>query len=449
MLADVRAIVSLGGPLLGNNLSITGMSFADTVMAGQLGARDLAGLAVGAAYYNLFLFAGFGLLMAVSPMVAHAYGADDARGVTRHARQSWWIVLALSLLLVLGLMQARWVLPLLRIAPEILPIAVGYAEVIAWGMPGMLAFLSLRYTSEGLGRTKPIMYIGFLGLAFNVLGNWIFMYGKLGMPRLGAVGCAVATALALWLMFFAMWWHMRRHRAYRRFELFARIDRPQPAVLWDLLRIGAPIAGSVLAEGGLFVAAALMMGAMGATIAGAHQIALNYASFMFMVPLAVSSATTIHVGHTLGRGDRAGGRRVGLLGITICAGVMGISALLILTLNDAIAGLYTRDPQVREIAAHLLLMAALFQLSDGIQVGTAGALRGFKDTAVPMVLCVFSYWIVGFTLAYHLGVRQGGGPVSVWVGLIVGLTTSAVLLVSRYLYVSGRAVASSSAFARG
>jgi len=436
LLADARAIASLGAPLLGNNLSITGMSFADTVMAGQLGARELAGLAVGVAYYNLFMMTGLGLLMAVSPAIAHAYGADDARRVTSYARQSWWLVLALSLLLVTGLLQVRWVLPLLQIAPEIVPISVGYVETIAWGMPGLLAFLALRYTSEGLGRTKPIMYIGLLGLMLNVVGNWIFIYGKFGMPRLGAVGCAVATAIAFWLMFFAMWWHVRTHRAYRRFDLFAGIDRPRPALLGDLVRIGAPIAGSVLAEGGLFVTAGLMTGAMGATIASGHQIALNYASFMFMVPLAISSATTIHVGHTLGRGDRVAARRAGLLGIGICAAVMLVSALSILLLNEQIAGLYTQDTRVRDLAATLMLMAALFQLSDGIQVGAAGALRGFKDTAVPMALCIFSYWVVGFTLAYTLGVRQGGGPVAIWVGLTVGLTVSAVLLVGRYLYVS-------------
>ncbi|MGH8178788.1 MAG: MATE family efflux transporter, partial [Steroidobacter sp.] len=264
------------------------------------------------------------------------------------------------------------------------------------------------------------------------------MYGKLGMPQLGAIGCGVSTAITFWIMFIAMLLHMRGHRAYRRFELFARVDRPDARVLRELMRIGAPIAGSVLAEGGLFVTAALMMGAMGATIASGHQIALNYASFMFMVPLAISSATTIHVGHTLGRGDLPGARAAGVLGIAMCAAVMFVSAIAIVLLNDQIAALYTNDVDVRELAAALLLMAALFQLSDGVQVGAAGALRGFKDTAVPMALCVVSYWLVGFTLAYVLGVRLGGGPVHVWIGLTVGLTVSAILLVSRYVYVARR-----------
>lgn len=436
LVADARAIASLGAPLLGNNLSISGMLFADTIMAGQLGARDLAGLAVGVAYYHLFLYTAMGMLMAVSPSVAHAYGADDAGSVARYTRQSWWLAAVLSVLLVGGLSQVGRVLPAVGIAPEILPVAIGYVHAIAWGLPGLLAYLTLRYTSEGIGRTKPIMFIGSMALAANVFGNWVFMYGKLGMPALGAVGCGVATALSLWLMFFAMLVHVRMHRAYRRFDFFARIERPHWRTLCELTRIGVPIAGSLLAEGGLFVSAALMMGAMGATIAGGHQIALNFASLMFMVPLAISSATTIHVGHTLGRGDADRARTAGLLGIGMCALAMALSASAIVLFNDQIAALYTKDAAVRELAAALLLIAALFQLSDGIQVGAAGALRGFKDTAVPMAFCVFAYWVVGFSLAYVLGVRQQLGPAYVWFGLTAGLTVSAVLLVVRYLYVS-------------
>lgn len=445
IIADARAIASLGGPLLGNNLSITGMAFADTVMAGQLGARELAGLAVGVSFYNLFLLLGFGLLMAVSPTVSHAYGADDVSGVARYSRQSWWMVLALSVLSVGGMWQVDWVLPAIGISPDILPIAIGYVHAMSWGQPALLAFFSLRYTSEGLGRTQPIMYIGFLALALNVFGNWVFIYGKLGMPELGAVGCAVATAISMWAMFAAMFLHMRTHRAYRRFNFFAHVEAPNLRVLRELVRIGAPIAGSVMAEGGLFVTAALMMGAMGATTMSGHQIALNYAAFMFMMPLAISSATTIHVGHTIGRGDADRARCVGLLGIAMCAAVMLVSAITIVLLNDQIAALYTTDVAVRDLAAMLLLIAALFQISDGVQVGAAGALRGFKDTTIPMAMCIFSYWVVGFTLAYVLGVRRGGGPVWVWVGLTVGLSVSAVLLVARYLYVSRRSRSSESA----
>lgn len=431
--ADARAIARLGGPLLINNLSITGMSFADTVMAGQLGAVDLAGLAIGVAYFHLFMFVGLGLLMAVSPAVAHAYGADDSAVVTRYARQSWWLALVLSIVLVAGLWQVGWVLPALGISPEILPVATGYVHAMSFGMPAYMAFFALRFTSEGLGNTKPIMYIAFVGLAINVIGNWLFMYGKFGLPRLGAVGCGVATAITLWMMFLALLAYTRRHRPYRPFAFFQRFDAPDAPVLGELLRLGLPIAGSILAEGGLFVAAALIMGVLGATTAGAHQIALNFAAFMFMVPLSISSATTIHVGHTLGRGDVHGARSAGFTGIGMCLCVMALSACGILLWKQHIAALYTKDAVVRDLAASLLLMAAIFQLSDGLQVGAAGALRGFKDTTIPMLICVFSYWVVGFPLAYIVGIQQMHGPVFVWLGLIAGLTVCALLLLARYV----------------
>lgn len=436
--ADARSIARLGGPLLINNLSITGMSFADTVMAGQLGARDLAGLAIGVAWFNLFLFIGLGLFMAVSPAVAHAYGAADIAGVTRYVRQSWWLTAVLSIVLVIGLWQVRWALPAIGIAPDILPVAIDYVHAMSWGMPGLMAFFALRFASEGLGYTKPIMYIAFCGLVLNVIGNWIFMYGKFGMPRLGAVGCGVATAITVWLMFLAMLRYMQMHRRYRPFGFFHRFDKPDFVVLRELLRLGVPISGSVLAEGGLFVSAALLMGAMGATTAGAHQIALNFAAFMFMVPLSISSATTIYVGHTVGRGDVQRARFAGFVGICMCAIVMVVSACGIVLWKDQIAALYTGDVVVRNLAATLLLAAAVFQVSDGVQVGAAGALRGFKDTAVPMALCWFSYWAVGFTLAYVFGVRQHLGPVYVWIGLIAGLSVCAALLVTRYAWITQR-----------
>lgn len=432
--ADARAIARLGGPLLVNNLSITGMSFADTVMAGQLGAVDLAGLAIGVAYFHLFMFIGLGLLMAVSPAVAHAHGADDTAAVTRYARQSWWLALALSMVLVAGLWQVGWALTAIGISPDILPVATGYVHAMSVGMPAYMAFFALRFTSEGLGNTKPIMYIAFLGLLLNVIDNWIFMYGKFGMPRLGAVGCGVATAISLWMMFLALLVYTQRHSAYRPFAFFQRFERPNVAVLGELLRLGLPIAGSILAEGGLFAAAALIMGVMGAITASAHQIALNFAAFMFMMPLSISSATTIHVGHTLGKGDIDGARVAGYTGIGMCFCVMALSACGIVAWNEHIAALYTKDEVVRNLAATLLLMAAIFQVSDGLQVGAAGALRGFKDTAIPMLMCVFSYWAIGFPLAYFLGIQQMWGPRYVWLGLIAGLTVCSVLLLSRYLW---------------
>jgi MATE family multidrug resistance protein len=207
-----------------------------------------------------------------------------------------------------------------------------------------------------------------------------------------------------------------------------------------MLALGLPISGSVVSEGGLFVAAALIIGTLGGAQVAAHQIALNYASFMFMAPLALHSATTIHVGHQVGAGRVRRGRRAGFVGIAICGGLMVVSALVIVVANRAIADVYTDDAAVLAMAATLLLFAALFQVSDGLQIGAAGALRGFKDAKVPMALNFTSYWGVGFPLAWWLGIVRGMGPVGVWIGLVAGLTACAIALNLRYRHVSGRAV---------
>jgi len=430
---DAGAILALGLPLLVNNLASGGMAFADTVMGGRLGAGALASIAVGVSYYNVFLVIAIGMTMAFSPLVAHAYGRGDEAGVGAYARQGAWIALGVALLVVLGLALARPALVLIGTNAAILDDAVGYIHAMAFGIPAMTGFMALRFVSEGLGRTRPMMYVAALGLLTNVAGNWVFMYGRLGMPALGAVGTGVATALVWWVMLAALVLYVHAQPGYRPYGIFRRLERPDPARLREILVLGLPIAGSFLAEVGLFSAAGLVISTEGATRMAAHQIALNYAAFMFMVPLALHSATTVHVGHALGRGDRRHARFAGLVGIGLCGSLMLVSALVILAARHAIAALYTADPAVAALAASLLLFAGAFQVSDGLQVGAAGALRGFKDARVPLAINVFSYWVVGFPLAFELGVVRGLGPAGVWYGLIAGLTVCALALNWRYL----------------
>ena len=439
--ADADAILSLGLPLLVNNLSIGGMAFADTVMGGRLGAGALASIAVGVSYYYVFVIIGIGVTMALSPLVAHAYGRGDSAGVGEYARQGGWIGAGVSLLLVLGLAAARPLLTAIGTNGAILDAAVGYIHAMAWGVPALIGFQVLRFVSEGLGRTRPMMYVAVLGLVTNVFGNWVVMYGKLGMPALGAVGTGVATAIVSWVMLLALALYVARHPSYRPYRIFAGVPRPDGARLREILALGGPIAGSLLSENGLFSAAGLMIGTLGAARVAAHQIALNYASFMFMVPMALHSATTVHVGHSLGRGDRPGARFAGLVGISLCGALMLVSALVIAFASGGIARLYTRDPEVLSLASGLLLLAGAFQVSDGLQVGASGALRGFKDARVPLLICVLCYWGIGFPLAFWFGVVRGGGPAAVWYGLIAALSVCALALNLRFLRLSGRSPA--------
>ncbi|MBS0376784.1 MAG: MATE family efflux transporter [Proteobacteria bacterium] len=433
-----RAIARLGAPLVVGGLSVAGMWLANTVMSGHLGSEALAAVAVGSSYYAMFANFGLGAMLALAPLVAHAYGAGEEAKVGEYARQGALVAVGLAVLLSAALLAAPLAFRAIGTDPAAVPGAVAYVRALAFGLPGILGFQALRFVSDGLGRTRPMMVISVLGLAVNVLGNWLLMPGRFGLPRLGATGCGVATSFAQWLMFAAMLTHLRRHRAYRPYGLFARPFRPDAARILEILRLGFPISGAMVAESALFSTAGLMIGTLGAAIVAAHQIALNYASFTFMMPVALAGATTIHVGHTLGRGDPLAARRAGFAGIGLCALLMACSALFAAFGRDTIAGLYSRDPAVAGLAATLLVSVAVFQLSDGLQVGAMGALRGFKDTRAPLYIAIGAYWLVGFPVAFVGGLVRGGGPAAVWLGLIAGLAVSAIALNLRYAIRSRR-----------
>ena len=441
---DSRAILRFAGPLLVNNVVLAGMMLVNTVVAGRLGPGPLAGVAVGNSYYQMFWLFGLGVLMSISPIVAHAYGGGRDEDVGRRFRQGVWLALLLAVPLVGALACVEPLLGWFGTDPRAIPHAAGYVFAMCFGMPAMLVFLAHRYTSEGIGWTRPVMYTAAVGLSTNILGNWIFTLGAFGLPSLGARGCGMATALAAWAMLATMHAYLRRQPIYRRFRLFERFERPDPAMLRDTLGLGLPIAGSVVSEGALFAVAALLMSTLGTEIVAAHQVAISYASLMFMMPLSLHSATTIHVGHQVGRGDLAAGRDAGWAGIAMCAIFMALSSLVILAARDAIVAAYTSDLAVRELAAWLLLFVAAFQVPDGLQVGSAGALRGFKDATVPMGLNFTAYWLIGFPAAWWFGIRQGFGPSGIWAGLIVGLVTCAVLLLARYRWITQRRLAAAS-----
>jgi MATE family multidrug resistance protein len=437
---DARAILHLGGPLLVNNLVLAGMSVTNTIAAGRVGPEALAGVAAGGSYYQLFWLGGLGILLSLPALVAHAYGAGRNEDVGHRFRQGLWLSQMIALPVLVALMFVGPVLEWFGTDPRTIPHATAYVHTLCFGMPAMLAYLAHRYTTEGIGWTRPIMFTAALGLAANVLGNWVFTLGHFGVPSLGARGCAIATVMSQWSMLVAMHLYQRRHRAYRPFGLFARFEWPERRTLREILAFGLPIGGSVLSEGAFFAVAGLLMSTLGTEIVAAHQIAISWGSIMFMVPLAFHSATTVHVGRKVGAGDPVAGRFAGWSGIAMCGLFMGASAVVIVLARHQIAALFTTDPQVQLLAAGLLLFVAIFHVPDGLQVGAAGALRGFKDARVPMALNFTAYWLVGFPVAYWLGIHQSQGPRGIWMGMILGLFACALLLTLRYRQVSGRAV---------
>lgn len=434
---ELRRLLWMAAPLIANNLAIAGMGLADTLMSGRIGASAQAAVGVGSSVWMLFWLFTMGILMAISPIGATHIGAGRSQMIGRYARQGLWLAAVLS---VATIAVMFWIavpaLAVIGIDPAFRDIAGDYLEVIVLGAPGGFAYLALRFTTEGLGWTGPIMAVSVTALVVNVIANYAFMFGHFGAPEMGAVGAAVGSAITMWYMFAAMLAIMLLSPRYRPYQIFRLGSGPQASALRDILALGLPIMVAIIAEVGLFSGVSLLMGMLSANIAAGHLIALNYASTMFMVPMGLNSAITALVGNAIGRGDVGLARFRGVLGIVCCAAFMCVSAAVLLLFRDTIVGWYTEVPEVYEVAISLLFVAAIFQISDGIQVGAAGALRGLHDTQVPMYLTTFSYWGIGFPLAWAAALPLAMSPAMIWVGFVAGLTVSAILLVSRFRWIS-------------
>jgi MATE family multidrug resistance protein len=435
--AEARALVRLAGPLIVNNLSIAGMQFADAVMAGRLGAEALAAVAVGGSVWFLGFTVCLGLMMAISPITARRFGAGELSVIGRYTRQGLWLALALGLTLItLVQLFVEPVLTFVGIDSEFRQVTIGYVQAIIYGMPAICGFLAFRFTTEGIGFMRPIMYTSLFALVCNVFLNYVLMYGHFGLPAFGAVGCGMASAITMWLMLFVISLIFYFHPVYAPLKIFERVAPVRMPILKEIVKLGMPIGITITAEAGLFSAVSVLIGTRGVSITAAHQIALNFSSTMFMIPLAFSSAITVRIGHALGAGNAPAARAAGLTGIWMCMLFMACSAAFLVLLRDAVVHLYTSDPSVQAIAISLLLMAAVFQIADGVQIGAAGALRGYKDTKTPMVINMFAYWALGFPLAYMATITYRAPPSYIWAGFVVGLTVAAILLTFRFLRIS-------------
>lgn len=425
---EVRATGLLALPLVLGHVSTGLISFVDNVIAGHHGTDTLAAVTVGTALLWLPMLVPIGTLISLTASVSQLHGAGEKARIGPLFRQAVWLSVALSLVMFAFLSIAPALLPVMGIAPDIIPGATGFLHAVRWGVPALTLFFCMRYLAEGMHWTLPTMILGFGGLL--VLGplGWALANGHAGFPELGATGLGIASAVTMWLQALAFAVYLMRTRRFADLQLFARLDAPSWSQIGELLRTGLPIGITVLMEGGLFIVTALLIGRIGATEAAAHQIAINVAQLCFMIPMGVGEATTVRVGHAVGRGDPLGVRRAVWAGIAIVLGTQLVSALVLLFGHNAVVGLYTDDLAVASLAATLLLFAAAFQFPDGIQVLSAGALRGLKDTRVPMFIAMASYWGIGMPLGAGLGLGLGWGPQGMWVGLIAGLTAAASLL---------------------
>lgn len=427
ILKESGMLMKIGVPVIITQLLQISMSFVDTIMAGRLSPEDLAAIAVGTSVLMPVVVLCMGCLMAVTPIVAQNVGGRNLEVIGKNARQVLWLSQILAIPAFFILRNLDFVFELLQVTEEIVPIAAGYLKAISWGIFPIFAYAALRHFNEGLSVTRPAMYIAIIGTLVNIPANYVLMFGKLGFPQLGAVGTGYASSLVFSIMFIAMLWFTVGHEPYRRFDIFGKFRWPEKKYLSELVQIGTPIGISSSMEVSMFATVSLLISSLSTLEVAAHQIAINFASICFMIPLGLSIAISARVGNSIGRGKTQEARFRGYIGVGISTLFMICTATILFLFPNAITSIYTSDAEVTNLAVQLLYMAAIFQISDGLQVSGYGALRGLKDTKVPMVVNLIAYWVIGIPTAYLLGFTYNYGAPGFWIGLIAGLTVAGIL----------------------
>ncbi|MDJ0041987.1 MATE family efflux transporter [Pantoea allii] len=435
-LTEARQLLALAIPVILAQVAQTAMGFVDTIMAGAVSATDMAAVAVGTSIWLPAILFGHGVLLALTPTIAQLNGSGRRERIAEQLRQGFWLAFFLSLLIMLVLWNAGYFIRSMHdIDPLLAEKAEGYLHALLFGAPGYLFFQVMRNQCEGLSKTKPAMVLGFLGLMLNIPLNYIFIYGHFGMPALGGVGCGVATASVYWAMFFCMRFWVRRMRSMRDIRVESRWSAPSRAILQRLTGLGLPVALALFFEVTLFAVVALLVSPLGIVNVAGHQIALNFSSLMFVLPLSLGVAATIRVGYRLGQGSTEQARVAAWTAQGVGVGMAVITAIFTVTFRHQIALLYNDNPAVVTLAAQLMLLAAIYQISDSIQVIGSGILRGYKDTRSIFFITFIAYWLLGLPSGYILALTDWVvprmGPAGFWCGFIVGLTSAAVMMLWR------------------
>jgi len=424
-----RAVLRLAIPVTAVQVGMMAMGVVDTAMVGRVGPADLAAVALGTLYFFTVSVFGMGILMALDPVIAQGVGARDATAVALGVQRGLILATVLGIIASLLLVPAAPLLALLDQPADVVPIAGDYALALVPGTLPFFVFVVFRQSLQAHHLTRPLVVTMTLANVANVFLNWLLIFGNLGFPRMGAVGAGIATSVTRWLL--AAGLLMVAWRPLRPLLLPVRREIWRGRPLLRLLRIGTPIGLHMELEFGAFGATALLMGTLGTVQMASHQIALNIASLTFMVPLGVGAAAAVVVGQAVGREDPADARRAALASLALGVSFMVMSAAVMLLIPGRLAGLYTDLPAVRALAATLIPIAGAFQVFDGTQVVSAGALRGLGDTRVPMLIGLVGFWLVGLPVSVALGFGAGLGPIGLWWGLVAGLAAVGILLLFR------------------
>ena len=428
--------------MIATQFFIMGMGFVDTAMAGHYGSLDLAGVALGGNVLWPVFMLMTGLNMALTPIVAQLHGAGRKRDSGAVVRQGLWIAVGASAVSILIIVNAEPIFVIAGIDPAAADIANRYLAATAWGMPAVFLYVALRYTSEGLGQTLPPMLIVAAALVMNALLNWVLIYGKFGLPELGGEGCGWATA-AVWWFELILISFLLRLPYFKATQLTERFDFPDIREIAAILKVGLPIGITVFLEMAVYSVIGFLIGGMGVIPLAAHSIAGNINWATYVIPMSLGSAASIRVGYLVGSRNLQQARRVVRTAILLSLGYAVLVSLLLIFGRSQLVAIYTDDPAVATIAVNLLLFIAVYQLFDDTQATMAGALRGYKDTRMPMVYSLVGYWLLAVPLGYALGFGFDFGPdfdgasieplgvYGFWAGMTLGLGVVAVCMALR------------------
>ncbi len=424
---------------MGAQLAQMGMGVADTIMAGRYSSADLAGVALGTSVLWPCMILVMGVLQAITPTVAQLHGARLYEDIGDVIRQGLWLALFGGLFVYVLLNNVEPAYHFMKVDPVAVAISVPYLEMASLGMPALMCFFCLRFLADGMGYTRPALLIAISALVLKIPLNYALIYGEFGFPEMGGVGCGVAQAIVMWLQFFLVLFVV----FHRRFDITgwrSRFSWPTWQRIRPLLIIGIPIGTTIFAEMGLFSFTTLLLGRFGAEVVAAHNIAMNLNAIFFMPPMAIGMAATIRIGYRIGAGEIEGGRSTAMIAVATTTVIAVVAAFLIYWLRTEMVNVYTTEATVAGLAVTLLTFVVFFLFFDAAQATFVGALRGYKDTRVPMYFALLSYWAIGLPLGMTFGFGYVDGLEGVygfWLGLATGVGVAALLLGYRLWRVSG------------
>jgi multidrug resistance protein, MATE family len=440
---ELTETLRLAVPIALTQLGQIAMLTTDLALIGRLGDEAVAAAALAHTVFFVSFTFGMGLMSAVAPLAAQAFGARNPRLVRRSLRVGLWAGLLISLPMMAFPLYGEQILVMLGQAPATARLAQRYLFGLAWGITPALWFLAIRGFMGAVNRPEPGLWITLAAIPANAVLVYLLIHGELGLPRLELFGAGLASTIVDFGMLLAGLWFAYRRRPFRKYHVLAHIWCIDWTLMRQLIVIGAPISVAFLLEYGLFAAAALLMGLIGTTALAAHQIALQVTAILFMVPFGVGMAATVRVGHAVGRNDAAAVKRAGFIATLL--GIVFVSTLTLAVIlgRFAIARFFFGEAaasagDAMDLAATLLMVGATFFVADGIQTVAAGALRGMNDTRVPLVFAAISYWLIGFSAAYGLAFWAGFGAIGVWIGLSCGTAVYAILLILRFRLLANR-----------